>query len=338
MNNLNTTQHKSNKTVECAETMKISIFMVSTLLIAAFASCSQPDQTADPRVTESTSIDETLTRTGKLRNSHRDIVSLGTFSVDKHEVTNKKFEIFMTATGHPAPAYWDDPRLNKSEQPVVGINWFDAKTYCEWEGKRLPTEYEWEQVSRGPNKKMLPEENKRNLSEEIHPQRNTEIAATYSEELGTASVSLYHTSYITAEWLEHWSELYDQQKFNGTMDKNVRLNHTWSSDRADYLDLDSHHHAMRTIDRHSRRSARSNQHAVIRSGYPKIYSTYALDLGFRCAKSISADHQKSGPHQSLQSKDRKRKRLATEIMMNQHTSLFIDSLTIKNANRPSTQS
>ena len=55
----------------------------------------------------------------------------------------------MQATDHPAPAYWDDPRLNKPDQPVVGVNWYDASAYCEWTGKRLPTEADGNTRPRG---------------------------------------------------------------------------------------------------------------------------------------------------------------------------------------------
>ena len=46
--------------------------------------------------------------------------------LDKYEVSNKLYGDFMKATDHPAPAYWDDHRRNKPEQPVSGVNWNDA--------------------------------------------------------------------------------------------------------------------------------------------------------------------------------------------------------------------
>lgn len=62
------------------------------------------------------------------------MVFLDSFLIDKYEVSNKDYGEFIKTTGHPAPAYWDDPRLNKPQQPVVGVNWNDAKAYCEFAG------------------------------------------------------------------------------------------------------------------------------------------------------------------------------------------------------------
>lgn len=72
------------------------------------------------------------------------------FKLDKYEVTNKEYKACVTANKCKPPGnrkYYDDPTTQND--PVVFISNFDAQDYCAWEGKRLPTEAEWEKAARG---------------------------------------------------------------------------------------------------------------------------------------------------------------------------------------------
>ena len=77
------------------------------------------------------------------------IVYLDSFYIDIYEVTNAQYEVFVDATGYQLPAFWSQDQLNHPDQPVVGVSWDAANTFCAWAGKRLPTEAEWEKAARG---------------------------------------------------------------------------------------------------------------------------------------------------------------------------------------------
>src|SRR5215831_603388 len=77
------------------------------------------------------------------------------FAIARTPVTNREYALFLDATKSAPPPWWSDPRFDHPEQPVVGVTWADAATYCAWRSERtgiihrLPTEAEWEKSARG---------------------------------------------------------------------------------------------------------------------------------------------------------------------------------------------
>ena len=87
-------------------------------------------------------------------------VKLPAFAIDAHEVTNLQYQHCealgqcSTPKGSNAgnvQAYYDAESSKFAEHPVVRVTWEQAKAYCEFAGKRLPTEFEWEAALRSGN-------------------------------------------------------------------------------------------------------------------------------------------------------------------------------------------
>jgi len=90
-------------------------------------------------------------------------VYIDAFWIDRTEVTNVMFGkcVAEGACTPPAktssetnPEYFGNPEFD--DYPVIFVDWDQANTYCQWAGRRLPTEAEWEKAARGTDGRTYP--------------------------------------------------------------------------------------------------------------------------------------------------------------------------------------
>ena len=123
----------------------------------------------------------------------------------------------------------DKPALIKSmlehqvkldKLPVSGVNWFDAREFCQWRSARLPTELEWEKAARGPDGLEYPWGN------EWDPKvTNTRDDGKWEE--GVAPVGAYknnkspYGAYDMSgnvwEWVDDWYDAYPDSTYKSEM-------------------------------------------------------------------------------------------------------------------------
>jgi serine/threonine protein kinase/formylglycine-generating enzyme required for sulfatase activity/predicted esterase len=110
-------------------------------------------------------------------------VPLLDYWIDKYEVTNREFKVFVEGGGYQKRQYWKQPFVKagrkiswdeamaefrdttgrpgpstwelghypegQEDYPVTGVSWYEAAAYAEFAGKSLPTIYHWENAA-GP--------------------------------------------------------------------------------------------------------------------------------------------------------------------------------------------
>jgi formylglycine-generating enzyme required for sulfatase activity len=150
-------------------------------------------------------------------------VVVDAFEIDIFEVTNAQFAQFVEETGYqtnaeksndPSPwsAYFQD---GKESYPVIKVSWNDAKAYCEWAGKRLPTEAEWEKAARGTDERIYPWGDDWDVAKVNSKEsgfRGPVMVGSFPE--GSSPYGIKDMAGNVWEWTGDWYQGYPQTTFN----------------------------------------------------------------------------------------------------------------------------
>ena len=160
-------------------------------------------------------------------------VYVDTFYIDTYEVTNGRYLQFLTETGHRIPQHPSDPSKglwkgntmpeSVVDLPVINVDWYDAKSYCEWADKRLPTEAEWEKAAKGPNDwrfpwgDVEPTDRHLNYNQVWHGEATLVPVGIY--EPGKSPYGAYDMAGNVWEWVADW---YDPQYYSKSPPSNPK--------------------------------------------------------------------------------------------------------------------
>lgn len=143
-------------------------------------------------------------------------VKLPAFWIDKYEVTNAQYKLFIDDTKRKSPSLFKNRTYpeNKADHPVTFVTWLDADAYCRWTGKRLPTDQEWEKAARGTDGRIYPWGNHFDTSYSNSPQhwlalgQDGDTMPVGSFEKGVSPYGAYDMSGNVWEWTDSWYQAY----------------------------------------------------------------------------------------------------------------------------------
>ena len=216
-----------------------------------------------------------LKGSGRLDEYPRHKVYLDAFYIDRFEVIGEDFEKYLQANPkeHPTITGWwgRQVRPDMKNRPVFGLTWNRCKKYCEWKGKRLTTEAEWERVAAGlegrkfPWGNELPSIKMANFNRCCFVKKGLAINTIGSYPFGATPNGVHDLAGNIAEWVHDWYDknYYKYSEYNNPKGPEKGVNHVIRGG------------AWNSLSGYLRSSARY--------GYNEAKDFYGI--GCRCAKS-----------------------------------------------------
>jgi formylglycine-generating enzyme required for sulfatase activity len=139
-------------------------------------------------------------------------VYLDGYWIDKTEVTKDMYlqcdqagvclrPMYFSSNTHYD--YYDDPRY--ANYPIVGLKWSSAETYCNWAGRRLPTEAEWEKAAVGTDGRTYPWGNNPPTAELLNFNNPVgDILAVTEFPFGASPFGVLNMAGNVSEWVADW--------------------------------------------------------------------------------------------------------------------------------------
>ena len=146
-------------------------------------------------------------------------VYVAAYYIDRYPVTNAEYKRYMLETRAMPPRHWKgfDVPPGLENHPVHRVSWFEAVQYCEWAGKRLPSEAEWEKAARGTDGRRWPWGNEFDENNALVWDKGVfdMTAAVDSHPGGASPYGVYEMAGNIEEWVADWYDAYPGSTYQG---------------------------------------------------------------------------------------------------------------------------